>query len=110
MRCGAQSHRQTAFDGAFASKNNLAQLKQLGVRDVAFHKHRGIAVSDMVTSAWVYRRLRNFRAGIEGIISFLKRSLGLSRCPMRSLKTFKAYTWAGIVSANLLVLARHLLL
>jgi hypothetical protein len=33
------------------------------VQDVAFHKKCGIAVADMVKSQWVYRRLRNFRAG-----------------------------------------------
>lgn len=102
--------RQAAFDGGFASKKNLSDIKALGVKDVMFHKRRGLAVAEMVKSTWVYRRLKNFRAGIEGIISFLKRSLGLRRCPMRSLPSFKAHTWAGIVSANLLLIARHLLL
>jgi hypothetical protein len=48
--------------------------KALGVTDVAFHKKRGLAVEDMVKSRWVYRKLRNFRAGIEAGISYLKRA------------------------------------
>jgi hypothetical protein len=32
---------------------------------VAFHKKAGLRVMDMVKSNWVYRKLRNFRAGIE---------------------------------------------
>ena len=57
--------RQSAADGGYASTANLAQAKALGVRDVAFHKKRGLAIEDMVKSRWVYRKLRNFRAGIE---------------------------------------------
>jgi len=101
--------RQAAFDGGFASKENLAGIKILGVKDVAFHKKRGLKISDMVKSTWVYKRLRNFRAGIEGLISFLKRGLGLDRCTWSGLASFKAYAWASVVTANLLLIARHLI-
>lgn len=101
--------RQVAFDGGFASKANLAALKELGVKDVMFHKKRGLAIADMTKSKYVFKKLRNFRAGIEAGISWLKRSFGLGRCTWRSLPSFKAYTWASIVSANLLMLARHAL-
>ena len=40
----------------------------------------GLEVDDMVRSPRVYRLLRNFRAGIESCISFLKRCFGLARC------------------------------
>ena len=63
----------------------------------------------MVKSAWSFKCLRNFRAGIEGIISFLKRVFGLSRCRWKGLASFNAYVWSSIVSANLLGLARHAL-
>jgi len=101
--------RQVAFDGGFASKANLATLKELGVKDVMFHKKRGLEIPDMTKSKYVFKKLRNFRAGIEAGISWLKRSFGLGRCTWRSLASFKAYTWASIVSANLLMLARHAL-
>jgi IS5 family transposase len=32
----------------------------------------------MVKSSWVYKKLKNFRAGIEANISALKRAFGLS--------------------------------
>ena len=101
--------RQAAFDGGFASKANLKKLKELGVKDVMFHKKRGLAIAEMTKSKYVFKKLRNFRAGIEAGISWLKRSFGLGRCTWRSLPSFKAYTWASIVSANLLMLARHAL-
>lgn len=101
--------KQAAFDGAFGNANNLASLKTIGVQDVVFCKHKGLAISEMATSSWVYRRLRDFRAGIEGVISFLKRVFGLDRCTWRSLPSFHAYVWSSIVTCNLLVMARHLL-
>jgi hypothetical protein len=66
-----------------------------GVADVAFHKKRGIAIADMVKSPWVYRRLRNFRAGIEAGISCFKRAYGAARCTWPGLDHFKAYIWSA---------------
>lgn len=77
-RCGVPP-RQVAADGGYASRDNLTAAKAYGVKDVAFHKKRGLAVEDMVKSVWVYRKLRNFRAGIEAGISCLKRAYGLNR-------------------------------
>jgi IS5 family transposase len=101
--------RQVCFDGGFASKNNVEDIKGLGVQDVCFTKGRFLNVLDMVKSSWVYRKLRRFRAGIEAGLSFLKRCFGLDRCTWKGLPSFKAYTWASIVSHNLLVVARHAL-
>ena len=47
---------QVAFDGGFASKKNLASIKEMGVDDVVFAKKRGLAISDMAKSTWVYKR------------------------------------------------------
>jgi IS5 family transposase len=101
--------RQIVFDGGFASKVNLSDLKASGVQDVAFSKGRGLEVSEMVKSSWVFRRLRDFRAGIEGNLSFLKRIFGLDRCTWKSWSSFQSYVWGSILSFNLLVFARHLL-
>lgn len=101
--------RQIVFDGGFASKMNLSDIKARGVEDVVFSKGRGLEIGDMVKNSWVYKRLRDFRAGIEGNISFLKRVFGLDRCTWKSWASFQSYVWGSIVSFNLLVLARHLL-
>src|SRR5436309_1664113 len=98
--------RQTAADGGYASRDNLKQAKARGVEDVAFHKKCGIAVAEMVKSAWVYRRLRNFRAGIEAGISCFKRAYGGARCTWRGLDHFKAYIWSAVVAHNLVLFAR----
>lgn len=97
---------QLAADGGYASRANLSQAKALGVRDVAFHKKSGLKIDDMVRSRWVYRKLRNFRAGIEADISCLKRAYGLARCIWRGLDHFKAYVWSAAVAYNLALFAR----
>jgi len=98
--------RQAAADGGFASRDNLGQAKALGVRDLAFHKKAGLRIKDMVKSNWVYRKLRNFRAGIESDISCLKRAYGLARCIWRGLDHFGAYVWSSVVAYNLGLFAR----
>jgi IS5 family transposase len=104
-RCGTPP-RQMAADGGYASRDNLDQAKARGVNDVAFHKKRGLAVTDMTKSAWVYRKLRNFRAGIEAGISCFKRAYGGGRCTWRGLDHFKAYVWCAVVAHNLVLFAR----
>ena len=101
--------KQAAMDGGFASKENLKDAKELGVEDVCFQKKRGLKVSEMTRSSWVYKRLRDFRAGIEGLISFLKRAFGLNRCTWQGAESFATYVQASVLTANLLTLARHLL-
>ena len=98
--------RQAAADGGYASGPNLDQAKARGVRDMAFHKKAGLRIQDMVKSRWVYRQLRNFRAGIEAGISCLKRAYGLARCTWRGLARFRAYVWSSVVAYNLTLLGR----
>jgi transposase, IS5 family len=101
-----EAPRQAAADGGFASRHNLSQAKAHGVRDMAFHKKAGLRIEDMVKSRWVYRKLRNFRAGIEAGISCLKRAYGLARCTWRGLDHFRAYVWSSVVAYNLALFAR----
>ena len=104
-----EAPRQAAFDGGFASKENIETAKTLGVEDIAFHRKSGLEITEMVRSAWVFRRLRDFRSGIEGCISTLKRAFQMGRCNWRGLDSFRSYVWNSVTSFNLIVLARHLL-
>jgi IS5 family transposase len=99
--------QQVCFDGAFSSRANFEEIKRLDVGDVVFAKAKGITVEEMAGDKAAFRTLRNFRAGIEATISFLKRCVGWTRCTWRSLRSFTAYAWASIVTANLLLLARR---
>jgi len=100
--------RQMAADGGYASIENLREAKDLHVEDMAFHKKRGLTVEAMVKSPWVYRKLRNFRAGIEAGISCMKRAYGLGRCTWKGLSHFRAYVWSSVVAHNLALFGRLL--
>ncbi|OPL19873.1 MAG: hypothetical protein AVO35_02555 [Candidatus Aegiribacteria sp. MLS_C] len=60
----------------------------------------------MCRSSYVYRRLWRFRAGVESIISWLKRCFGLARCLWRSFGFFKSYVKSSVVAANLATIAQ----
>jgi Transposase DDE domain. len=97
---------KVSLDGGFASKDNLKLVKGKMIKDVCFARKRGLNEEDMCKSSWVYKNLRNFRAGIESGILWLKRCFGLARCTWKTFESFKSYVWASIVSANLMTLAR----
>jgi len=93
--------RQITADGSYDRSDNLKKAKDEGIKDVVFHKKRGLETKDMAKSDWVYNQLKNFRAGIESNISCLKRVYGLRRCTWKGLAHFKAYVWSAVVAYNL---------
>ena len=101
--------KEASFDGSFSSKENLINIKALGAQNVAFSEARGLAIEEMTRSERVYRRMRNFRAGVESVISYLKRTFGLGCCTWRGEESFKAYVHGSVLACNMLILARHLL-
>jgi IS5 family transposase len=98
--------RQTSADGGFASEDNVYEAKEMGVKDVCFSKHVGLEIKEMVKSPWVFQKLRKFRAGIEGVISSLKRGFGLSKALWKGVSGFTSYVHSSIVAYNLTLLAR----
>jgi IS5 family transposase len=58
----------------------------------------------MVKSLWVYKKLRNFRAGFEANISRLKRAFGLDRRNRQGWPGFRRYVRSAVGSYNVLVL------
>jgi IS5 family transposase len=103
-----QVPKQLAADGGYASRANLEAAKDMGVEQVAFHKRVGLTIEEMTGDRWLYRKLRNFRAGIEAVISYLKRCFGLSRCNWKGLDHFKAYVRSAVFTHNLVVLTQRL--
>ena len=100
--------QRVAFDGGYASRENLAEAKKLGVEHVMFHKRRGMQQSEMTPSEWIYGELRRFRAGVEAGISYLKRCFGLDRCRWSGREGFHAYVHSAVFAHNLIRLARLL--
>lgn len=101
--------KSVSTDGGFASKLNATQARSMGLANVAFSCPKGNQLAELVTSVRVYKRLRKWRAGIEGLISATKRAFGLDRCTWSGFESFQAYVQLAVIAFNLQTLARHLL-
>ena len=104
--CYGKLPRQVAADAGYASKENISAAKALGIKAVGLPKKRGMTVEEMTGSEWIYKKLKRFRAGIEGNISMLKRVFGLDRCTWRGLEHFKSYVMSAVLAYNFKLFAR----
>jgi transposase, IS5 family len=95
-----------AFDGCFASNDNRDFAKAGGVSNITFSKNLNMSLESLMETPKKHRSLLNFRAGIEGCISFLKRVFGFSRVLDKGLESFKSTLQCGVVAYNLTLLAR----
>ncbi len=109
MALFGEAPQDVATDGGFASKANAAAAKAKGVTNVAFSALKGNKLSELAQNDRIYKMLRKWRAGIEGIISAAKRAYGLTRCTWRSYESFQSYVRLGVITFNLKILAAHLL-
>ena len=95
-----------AMDRGFASKQNVVDVKELGVVRVDFGEGRGIDTQKACGNRRIRRKLRCFRAGAEGLISWLKRGLKLGESRWKGAEGFDSYVWAVIVTACIQAIAR----
>ena len=64
---------------------------------MAFSALKGNTLAQLVQSTRIYKPLRKWRAGIEGIISAAKRAFGLDRCTWRGYESFQAYVHLAVL-------------
>jgi len=93
-------------DGGYASQSNIEDGKLLGIKRVGFHKKKGITLSQMGMKAKTLKVLRDFRAGIEGNISELKRAFGAHKATWKGKDGFVSFVLASVISYNLTRLVR----
>lgn len=96
---------QIAMDAGFACKKNLADLKAAGVQQVGFNQGWGASVEQICGSRAVHSKLRRFRAGVEGLISWLKRSLSMGQSRWKGQQSYWSYVYGVVVTASLIALA-----
>ena len=106
QECYGKLPRQVAADAGYASKENISVAKALGIKAVGLPRKRGMSVDEMTGSEWIDKKLKRFRAGIEGNISMLKRVFGLDRCTWRGLEHFKSYVMSAVLAYNFKLFAR----
>ena len=105
--------RQMAADGGYASGGNLKVAKEKGVRDMAFHKKRGLKIEDMVRS----RSARPLSqpncatsAPHRGRHLVPEAGLWLGALPLEGPGPLQAAyeVWSSVVAYNLALFARFL--
>lgn len=96
----------TIADGGYASQDNINKGKALGIKRVAFHKKKGITLRAMGIQKKTLKKLRDFRAGIEGNISELKRAFGAGKALWKGKDGFMAFVWSSVISYNLTKMVR----
>ncbi len=93
-------------DGGYASQANVTLARASGVKRAVFSKRVGLRYHQMGVKKKTFAVLKNFRAGIEGNISELKRAFGMSRANWKGFDGFKAYVWSAVLSYNLVRMVR----
>lgn len=96
-------------DGGFASRDNYDYAVGKGIKKVLFTKKGTAKIVELVKTSRAYKRLKKFRAGIEGCISAAKRAYGLTRCTWKGWLSFQSYVWLSVIAFNLSILADRLL-
>lgn len=97
---------ETVADGGYASQQNVSKGRVEGVERVVFNKRCGLGLHQMGVKKKTFDRLRNFRAGIEGNISELKRAYKMAKATWKNYEGFCAYVWACTLSYNLVRMVR----
>jgi transposase, IS5 family len=89
-------------DRGFGTAANDAALAELGIARIGLAR---TGTPGKARRAWeqtrAFKRMRNWRAGIEARISQLKRSFGLRRTRLRRLDGAKTWVGLGIFAYNL---------
>jgi IS5 family transposase len=89
-------------DRGFGTAANDQALAELGVRRVGLQRKGTLSPTRAALERTrAFRRLRNWRVGIEARISHLKRSFGLRRARLRRLGGAKTWVGLGVFAYNL---------
>jgi len=97
---------QTVADGGYASTANVEQDREKGVDRTVLNKRCGLGYHQMGVKKKTFDKLRNFRAGVEGNISELKRALDMNKAVWKGREGFDAYVWSSVLSYNLVRMIR----
>lgn len=97
--------RDLATDGGYASNANLDFAKARGIVNIVFNKVKG-SMQNIASSKKMETMLKKWRAGMEAIISNLKRGLNASKCTWKGWEAFKSYVLWCLITFNLRVIAK----
>lgn len=96
-----------AYDGGFASQENIDKLARLGLKNIVFNKTIGI-LQNVAESKGVEVDLKKWRAGMEAVISNIKRGFDLVCCVWKGWEHFKAKVYWSVIGYNIRTMSRNI--
>jgi IS5 family transposase len=91
-------------DGGFASCANIAYAQKEGITNIVFNKVRGV-MQNVARNKWVETQLKKWRAGIEAVISNLKRGFSIFRNNWKGFAHYGQKIFWSVIGYNLRVMA-----
>jgi IS5 family transposase len=90
-------------DGGYASGENMKYGREEGIVNIVFNKIVG-SMQNECSSKRKETLLKRWRAGIEGVISNLKRGFKISRCNWKGWKHYRQKVYWSIIGYNIRVM------
>lgn len=101
--------RDCVTDGGYTSRSNMEHAANSGIKNVVFGKIIG-SLKNQVSSKNMQTRLKKWRAGIEAVISNLKRGFNLFRCNWKGSNHFNQKVFWSVIAYNIRVFTSMMLL
>jgi IS5 family transposase len=93
----------SAADGGYASGANIKQGQEAGITNIVFNKVAG-NMQNVCTSKRKETMLKKWRAGMEAVISNLKRGFDIARCNWKGWKHYRQKVFWSIIGYNIRVM------
>jgi IS5 family transposase len=95
-------------DGGYASLKNRTHAVKQNVKNVVFNKITK-SIQNIVEKPCIETALKQWRSGIEAVISNLKRGYKLVRCSWKGWAHFQRKVYWSIIAYNIRVMTSHIL-
>lgn len=106
--CYQKDINSSSTDGGYASAANVKKGLKEGLKNIVFTKIVG-SLRSVVENQEIEKVLKKWRAGIEAVISNLKRGFDLRRVDWKGEAMFCAKVFWSVIGYNIRVLAGHLM-
>ena len=100
--------KSSTADGGFASIENVEYSRKAGIINIVFNKIRG-SLQNVTENKLVEARLKRWRAGIEAVISNLKRGFQIRRCNWKGFAHYGQKILWSVIGYNLRVMTGAIL-
>ena len=107
-KCYKRTPESSTADGGYASRENVEYSEKAGIVNIVFNKIRG-SLQNIAKNKWVENKLKRWRAGIEAVISNLKRGFDIRRCNWKGDAHYRQKVFWSVIGYNIRVMTNAVL-